>query len=60
MSWTPSLVHSISDGRVSWSHVDVDDYLEFVAARTRPNTLLAVSYDLRVFFTPALWRCQTS
>jgi integrase/recombinase XerD len=51
MSWTPSLVRSISEGRVSLSHVDVDDYLEVVAARTRPNTLLAVSYDVKVFFT---------
>lgn len=51
MTWTPSLVRSISDGRVSLGHVDVDDYLEFVAARTRPNTLMAVSYDLKVFFT---------
>ncbi len=26
-------------------------YLEFVAARGRPNTLLAVAYDLKVFFS---------
>ena len=28
----------------------VDEYLEFVAARCRPNTVLAVAYDLKVFF----------
>lgn len=28
----------------------VDDYLAFVAARARPNTLLAQAFDLRVFF----------
>jgi hypothetical protein len=28
----------------------LDDYLEFVAARCRPNTLLAVAFDLKVFF----------
>ncbi len=32
-------------------HPLLDDYLEFVAARTRTNTLLAVAYDLKVFFT---------
>lgn len=30
---------------------DVDDYLRFVAARARRNTLLATAYDLKVFFT---------
>ena len=29
----------------------LDDYLAFVAARARPNTLIAVAYDLKVFFT---------
>ena len=28
----------------------VDDYLEFLAGRCRPNTVLAAVYDLRVFF----------
>jgi site-specific recombinase XerD len=32
-------------------HALVDDYLEFVAARCRPNTLLATAYDLKVFFS---------
>jgi integrase/recombinase XerD len=29
----------------------VDDYLEMVAARTRPNTVLATAFDLKVFFS---------
>jgi site-specific recombinase XerD len=29
----------------------LDAYLEFVAVRSRPNTVLAVGYDLQVFFT---------
>ena len=29
----------------------LDDYLEFLAGRCRPNTVLAVGYDLKVFFT---------
>lgn len=29
----------------------LDDYLDFVAGRCRPNTTLATAYDLRVFFT---------
>jgi len=29
----------------------VDDYLEFLQGRSRPNTVLAAAYDLRVFFT---------
>jgi integrase/recombinase XerD len=29
----------------------VDDYLEFMEGRCRPNTVLAAAYDLRVFFT---------
>jgi hypothetical protein len=29
----------------------LDEYLKFLAGRCRPNTLLAVAYDLKVFFT---------
>jgi integrase/recombinase XerD len=29
----------------------VDDCLEFLEGRCRPNTVLAAAYDLRVFFT---------
>lgn len=35
---------------VALGHALLDDYLEFVAARARPNTVLAVGYDLKVFF----------
>jgi integrase/recombinase XerD len=36
---------------VSLGDALLDDYLVFVAARARPNTLLAIAYDLKVFFT---------
>ncbi len=44
------------EGSLLQGHVGVDvdlldDYLAFVGARARPNTLLAVAYDLKVFFT---------
>ena len=29
----------------------LDEYLEFLAGRCRPNTVLAVAADLKVFFT---------
>ena len=29
----------------------LDEYLEFLTGRCRPNTVLAVAYDLKVFFT---------
>jgi integrase/recombinase XerD len=29
----------------------VDEYLEFLEGRCRPNTVLAAAYDLKVFFT---------
>ena len=29
----------------------LDEYLAFLAGRCRPNTVLAVAYDLKVFFT---------
>ena len=43
---------SRADGTLSVQvgHPLLDDYLWFVAARARPNTLLAVAYDLGVFF----------
>src|SRR3981189_3862056 len=54
MLWTPCLVRSTGvDGEVRASLGDplVDDYLRFVAARCRPNTVLATAYDLKVFFS---------
>ena len=32
-------------------HPLLDDYLRLVAARARPNTVLATAYDLKVFFS---------
>jgi hypothetical protein len=29
----------------------LDAFLEFLAVRSRPNTVAAVAYDLKVFFT---------
>ena len=29
----------------------LDEYLDFLSGRCRPNTVLAVAYDLKVFFT---------
>lgn len=53
MVWMPCLVRSydrMGTVSVELGHPLLDDYLEFVAARSRPNTLLAVAYDLKVFF----------
>lgn len=36
---------------ISVGHRLLDDYLELVAARSRPNTVLASAYDLKVFFS---------
>lgn len=36
---------------ISLGHPLVDDYLEFVKARARTNTWLAVGFDLKVFFS---------
>ncbi|WP_405649786.1 tyrosine-type recombinase/integrase [Streptomyces sp. NBC_01386] len=54
MAWQPQLVRSVDaagNPTASLGHALVDDYLEFVAARCRPNTLLATAYDLKVFFS---------
>ena len=54
MVWTPCLVRSADpEDRVPVRLGDplVDEYLEFVAARCRPNTVLATAYDLKVFFS---------
>ena len=53
--WKPRLdIARDLDGAAVSAHLgeaDVDRYLEFIAARARPNTLLAVAFDLKVFFT---------
>ncbi|RZL71552.1 MAG: integrase [Rhodococcus sp. (in: high G+C Gram-positive bacteria)] len=36
---------------VRLGHALLDDYLRFIAARCRPNSVLAAGYDLKVFFT---------
>jgi len=36
---------------VTVGHPLVDAYLEFLRARARPNTILAVAFDLKVFFS---------
>jgi integrase/recombinase XerD len=53
MSSFPCLVRSVSrSGEVRYvlGHRLVDRYLEFVAGRSRPNTLRAVAFDLKTFF----------
>jgi integrase/recombinase XerD len=42
---------SSGQARYSLGHPLVDRYLEFVGGRTRPNTLRAVAFDLKTFFT---------
>jgi len=36
---------------VTVGHPLVDEYLEFLRARARPNTILAAAFDLKVFFS---------
>lgn len=50
----PCLVQSLrleGGATVAVGHPLLDDYLELVAARARPNTVLATAYDLKVFFS---------
>jgi len=54
MSTFPCLVRFLSgSGQVRYRLGDglVDRYLEFVAGRSRPDTLWAVAFDLKMFFT---------
>jgi len=41
------------DVSVRVGHPLLDDYLVFLAGRARPNSVLAVAFDLKVFFTRA-------
>lgn len=54
-AWSPALNREVdNDGvvrSVRLGQPEVDKYLEFVAARARPNMLDAVGFDLKVFFT---------
>lgn len=52
--FVPCLIHQRNTGAGQaprLGHPLLDDYLLVVAARARPNTVLAVAYDLKVFFT---------
>src|SRR5438034_11059478 len=54
MTGFPCLVRWVSrsgEARYRLGHPLVDRYLEFVAGRVRPNTLRAVAFDLKTFFT---------
>src|SRR5437667_10786881 len=54
MTFSPCVIRSSTaagDARYRLGHPLVDRYLEFVAGRARPNTLRAVAFDLKVFFT---------
>jgi site-specific recombinase XerD len=51
--WVPCLVRrplGETGVEVRLGHDLVDDYLRFVAARCRPNSVLAAGFDLKVFF----------
>jgi integrase/recombinase XerD len=54
MTFIPCLVRSSTlagEWRFALGHPVVDSYLEFVAGRARPNTLRAVAFDLKTFFS---------
>src|SRR5262252_1975684 len=54
MTGFPCLKRVVSrsgEARYRLGHPLVDRYLEFVAGRARPNTLRAVAFDLKAFFT---------
>ncbi len=54
MSFFPCLVRAVAtsgESRFALGHPLLDRYLEFVAGRTRPNTLRAVAFDLKTFFS---------
>jgi len=54
MEWCPSFQRIVDQrsGETSYrvDHPLVDDFLEFVAARARPNTVRAYAHDLKIFF----------
>lgn len=54
MRWMPCVVASrdvAGDLAVVVGHPLVDEDLEFCRSRARPNTVLAVAFDLKVFFS---------
>ena len=53
MGWSPSfkcIVRADGERRYRVGHDVVDEFLEFAAARARPNTVRAYAHDLKVFF----------
>jgi integrase/recombinase XerD len=53
VGWIPCLVRLPDEGDrpvLRLGHRLVDGYLEFLAARARPNTVVAYAFDLKVFF----------
>lgn len=51
--WTPRLVScTTASGEVSVrvGHELIDDYLHFLGGRSRPNSVLAAGFDMKVFF----------
>ena len=54
MPWTPGLKRAVAgsgETRFELGHRLVDRYMAFVAGRARPNTVRAVAFDLKAFFT---------
>ncbi len=55
MRWKPFVVvQSSLPGAgpvVNVGHPLADEYLDFLRARARPNTVLATAFDLKVFFS---------
>lgn len=54
VAFSPCLVRAVEGagaGLIRVGHPLLDSYLELVAARARPNTVLAQAYDLKVFFS---------
>ena len=54
MTWLPCLIREADRGGrpvLRLGHAQLGRYLDFVAARARPNTVLGTGYDLKVFFT---------
>jgi integrase/recombinase XerD len=54
VEWSPSFEYQVrADGEVEYriGHPMVDEFLEFVVGRARPNTVRAYAHDLSVFFS---------
>jgi integrase/recombinase XerD len=54
VEWSPTFeCHVRSDGEHEYriGHQLIDEFLEFVVGRARPNTVRAYAHDLKVFFT---------